>query len=87
MTQQNVIQINGGITINDDASMKKHYICEKEYAWIPSTCICEHVKYLAGIMDDLAIICDEVIEADAKLSLNNNGEERKIIPTNQPVKR
>ena len=38
-------------------------------------------------MDDLAIICDEVIEADAKLSLNNNGEERKIIPTNQPVKR
>ena len=67
--------------------MKKHYICEKEYAWIPSTCICENVKYLAGIMDDLAIICDEVIEADAKLSLNNNGEERKIIPTNQPVKR
>ena len=67
--------------------MKKHHICEKEYAWIPSTCICENVKYLASIMDDLAIICDEVIEADAKLSLNNNGEERKIIPTNQPVKR
>ena len=32
-------------------------------------------------MDDSAIICDEVIDADAKLSPKDDGET-KIIPTN-----
>ena len=40
---------------------KKH-ICEKEYVWNPSTFICENGKYLASIMDHLAINSDEVIE-------------------------
>ena len=30
----------------------------------PATCKSENGKYLASIMDDLAIICDEVIDAD-----------------------
>ena len=41
---------------------KNHHIREKEYAWNPCTCICESGKYLASIMDDPVITCDEVIE-------------------------
>ena len=40
---------------------KNRHVCEKEYVWNPSTCNCENGKYLASIMDDSAIICDEVI--------------------------
>ena len=38
------------------------YICEKEYLWNPSTCICENGKYLASGMDK--IICDEIINTE-----------------------
>ena len=48
---KNVIQINGGITINVDVSVKKHHVCEKDYIWNPSTCSCENRKYLASIID------------------------------------
>ena len=53
---------------------KKHHICEKDYVWNPATCNCENGKYLASIMDDSTIICDEVIESF--------DEEIKTIPTN-----
>ena len=43
-------------------------ICEKDYVWNPAR------KYLASIMDDSAITCDEVIES--------YNEKIKIIPTN-----
>ena len=39
----------------------------KGYVWNPATCNCENEKYSASIMDDTAIICDEVIDVDAKL--------------------
>ena len=42
---------------------KKRYVCENDYVWNPSTCYCENGKYLTSIMDNSAIICDEVIEA------------------------
>ena len=42
---------------------KKHHICEKGCAWNPATCSCENRKYLASIIDDSAIICDEVIKS------------------------
>ena len=45
---------------------KKRHVCEKDYDSNPATCNCENGKYLASIMDDSAIICDEVIHADAK---------------------
>ena len=48
---KNVIQINGGITINVDVSVRKHHVCEKDYIWNPSTCGCENGKYLASIID------------------------------------
>ena len=74
---ENVIQINDGITINVDVSVKKH-ICEKEYIWIPAICSCENGKYLASIMNDSAIACDEIIDMEAK----SNDEETKTVQTN-----
>ena len=40
------------------------------------TCNCENGKYLASIMDDSAIMCDKIIDADAgaKAKLNNKAE-------------
>ena len=42
---------------------KTHHVCEKDYIWNPATCSCQNGKYLVSIVDDLAIICDEVIES------------------------
>ena len=42
---------------------KKH-ICEKEYIWNPATCSYGNCKYLASIIDDSVITCDEIIDAD-----------------------
>ena len=42
---------------------KKRHVCEKDYVWNPGTCNCENGKYLASIMDDSAIMCDEIIES------------------------
>ena len=53
---------------------KKHHICEKDCVWNSATCNCENRRYLASIMDDSAIICDEVIES--------RDEEWKTILTN-----
>ena len=46
----------------------------KRLCWKPSKCICENGKYLASIMDDSMITCDEVI--------NSYDEEIKTIPIN-----
>ena len=45
---------------------KRHNICEKKYIWNPATCICKNGKYLASIIDDSVIKCDEIIDADAE---------------------
>ena len=42
---------------------KKRRVCEKDHVWNPSTCNCENGKYLASIIDNAAIMCDEVIES------------------------
>ena len=47
---------------------------EKDYVWNPATFKCENRKYLASIVDDSVITCDEVIES--------NNEEIKTIPIN-----
>ena len=41
---------------------KKRHVCEKEHIWNLCKCNCGNGKYLADIMDDSTIICDEVIE-------------------------
>ena len=52
--EENLIQINGGITKNIDVS-----VCEKDFIWNATTCSCENGKYLASIMDNSAIMCDK----------------------------
>ena len=54
-------------------------MCEKDFVWNPATCNYEIGKYLASIMDDSRIICDEVIKS--------YDEEIKTIPTNFNVKK
>ena len=49
--EENIIQI------------KKCHVCEKDCVWNPTTCSCENEKYLATMMDDLAITCDKNIES------------------------
>ena len=46
---------------------KKHHICEKDYTWNPATCSCENGKYLASIIYDLVITCDEIIDSESNL--------------------
>ena len=42
---------------------KKTHLREKDYVWNPATCKYENVKYLASVMDDLVITCDEIVES------------------------
>ena len=61
--EQDVNQINGGITISVDASAIKEKVkCEKDFAWNLATCNCENGKHLAYIMDDSTVMCDEAIK-------------------------
>ena len=56
---ENVIQIKTGITTNVDASSKK-YICETNYIKKSTACSCKNGKYLASIIDNSVIPCDEI---------------------------
>ena len=56
--EENVIQINGGITIKADVSVKNVVYVKKVCNHF--TCNCGNGKYLASIMDNSAIVCDEV---------------------------
>ena len=47
----------------------------KDYIWNPSTCICENRKYLASVMDDSVITCNEIIEETVPTNFN----EKKAI--------
>ena len=42
---------------------KKRHLWEKDYVLNSATCNCENGKYLASIIDNSAIMCDEVIES------------------------
>ena len=61
---------------------KKHHTCEKDYIWNPDTCSCKNGKYLASIIDNSVIRCDEIIDAEAK----SCEEETKTIATNSNEK-
>ena len=43
---------------------RKHHICEKDYIWNLATCSCKNRDYLASIIDDSVITCDETIDAE-----------------------
>ena len=44
----------------------------KSYIWNIATCSCENGKYLASIMDDSTIMCDEIIELNDEEEINFN---------------
>ena len=58
------IQINGGITTNIEVSVKSTMYVKKIIFGILHlvTCSFENGEYLANIMYDLAITCDEIIK-------------------------
>ena len=51
--------------------------------WNSATCNYENGKYLASTIDDLTIVCDEVIDVDAVAKLNDEAEttmKQKLFP-------
>ena len=56
---------------------KKRHICVKDYIWNPATCNCEIAKYLANIIDDLVITCDEIRDAQKTKNVTANFNEQK----------
>ena len=72
--EENVIQINGGLMINVDVSIKNIIYVKKIMFGILLHAAVKIKKYLASIMDDSVIICDEVIDSYY--------EKIKTIPTN-----
>ena len=46
--------------------VQKHHMLKKDYIWNHATC-CKNGKYLASIIDDSVITCDEILDAEAKL--------------------
>ena len=70
---------------------KKRHVCEKDYAWNPATSNCENGKYLAIIMDNSTITCDEIIESynedtEAKLNGKTKIIAKILMKRKQPVK-
>ena len=70
---RNVIQINGGITINVDVGVKNVMYVKRNYICDTFACIWKNGKYLASIMADSSITWVEVLESYYK--------ETKNIPT------
>ena len=75
LMKQNVIQMNGEITISVSVSVKKHNVGEKDCVWNLSTYKYKNGIYLASIMDDSAIICDD---ADNKTNFTEKKASCKI---------
>ena len=48
--EENVIQIESGMTSKCWCECKKHHISEKDYIWNPSKCTCKNGKYLARLL-------------------------------------
>ena len=68
LMEENVFQIKNRITINVNVSVKKHTMCEKDYIWNPTTCSWKNGKYLASIIDESVIMCDEGVEETKTVS-------------------
>ena len=65
---------------------KKH-ICEKEdYIWNPAAiCYCKNGTYVADIIDDSVITCDEIIKEETKTVTTNFNEKNAICKTKKNV--
>ena len=75
LMKENVIQIHGGIMINVNLSGKNvMYVKKMLKKW-------KMLKYLASIMDNLRITCDEIIESYDKETKANFNEESAACKT------
>ena len=72
---QSVIQIKSGIMTIFDAIAKTSYMWKKIIFGVLLHVVAEHGKYLASIIDDPVITCDEIIEAVAKSYQRNFNEK------------
>ena len=49
-----------------------HHVCEKYFIWNPATYTCKNGKYVASIIDDSVLTCEEMKEAkETKTILKN----------------
>ena len=74
LTKHISCEINGGIMININATVKSDMYVKKMMLGILPHVVLKNGKYLASIVDDSANRCDEVIESHDK--------ETETIPTN-----
>ena len=79
--EENVIQINGGITINVDVSVKNIYV-KKSICGILLRVVCKNNKYLASIIDDSMITGGDTIEETKTIPANFN---EKNIPVKYKI--
>ena len=49
---------------------RERHVWEKDYVWNSATYSCENGKYLANVMDDSAMTCDEIIRWRNKIYSN-----------------
>ena len=47
-------------------------MCKKDYSWNPASYSCENGEYLPSIIDNSAIMCDEIIEEIKTISTTFN---------------
>ena len=47
---------------------KKH-VCKKDYIWNRAKFSCKNGKYLASVMDDSAITCNQIVDADVQIDV------------------
>ena len=65
------------LSCNNEITINVCHVCEKDYIWNPARRSCQNAKYLASLMNDSAITCDEI-----KSEVKSNNEETKTFHTN-----
>ena len=73
MIEENVIQIQSGITIKNIMYVKKII-----FRILLATCSCENGKYLASIIDDSVITCEEIIEETKTVPTSFNEKKQSV---------
>ena len=56
---------------------KIHHICGKDFIQNPASCSCKNGNYLASIIDNSVITCDEITDAEEKETISTNFKEKK----------
>ena len=70
---------------NVDVSVKDIIHVKKNYIWNPAACSCVNDKYLSSIIDDSAITCDEIIDAEKTKTVTVSFNEKKVQSVKQKV--